>query len=301
MTVLALDVGATKLAAGVADGGQVRDVRRVPVPPNGVWAAAAGLLRTVAGDARVDAVGIGSAGPVDEDTGSVAPVNIPEWAAGFALVDAVRELFPAARVRLAIDGVCLTLAERTFGELRGVANGLAMTVSSGVGGGLLLDGRVAHGRTGNAGHIGHLAVSGSDEPCACGGFGCVEAVASGMASARWARAHGWTGTTGAELAAAAHAGDPVAVAALARAGDALGRAVASAAALLDLDRVVIGGGFAESGAPLWDPLHAAVTRHAGLSFVRGLTVVRSRISAGATLAGAALLAAAETGDLRGGR
>ena len=192
--------------------------------------------------------------------------------------------------RLAGDGICLALAEHHVGGLRGVRNGLAMTVSSGIGGGLVVDGRVLRGATGNAGHVGHMVVPGRNDPCGCGGAGCVEAVAGGLASVRWARERGWGGATGAELARAARDGDPVARAVLERAGTALGQALASAAALLDLDSVVVGGGFAESGAPLWEPMRAAVAAHARLDFVRDLRIVPSRLGGDATLLGGGVLA-----------
>ena len=295
MAVLALDIGATKFAAGRVDEmGRVHAVRRAPVPRTEVWPVCRGLLHEVADGAPVTAVGIGSAGPVNVPSGVTAPLNIPEWRNGFPIVSAVEELFPDAAVRFAVDGACLALAECASGALQGVRNALAMTVSSGIGGGTVVDGRVSLGRTGNAGHIGHIVVPGWEVPCACGGVGCVEAVASGMSSARWAREQGWTGATGVELAAAARAGEPIAVAALDRAGTALGQAISSAAALLDIDTVVVGGGFAHAGEPLWRPLRAAVARHAGLSFVRGLQVQLSGLDDGATLVGAAVLAHSRT-------
>lgn len=292
MTVLALDIGASKFAAGlVHDGTNVHDVRQIVVPPEAVWEACRGLLLEVAGDERITAIGIGSAGPVDVRTGITAPLNIPEWKSGFEIVAAVQKLFPTAAISFAIDGACLALAEHHVGALRGIPNGLAMTVSSGIGGGIIADGRVVVGRTGNAGHIGHIVVPGWDTPCLCGGVGCVEAVASGMSSVRWATQQGWKGTTGKQLSEAAHAGDEIALAALHRAGTALGQAIASAAALLDVDICVIGGGFAQSGEPLWKPMRAALDQHARLDFTRELRVELSRISNGATLVGAGVLAA----------
>ncbi|MEV5836406.1 ROK family protein [Nocardia sp. NPDC052112] len=292
MMVLALDIGATKFAAGVVSAGRkVRDVRRVDVPRESVWAACRDLLLEVAGDSTVSAIGIGTAGPVDVRTGVTRPLNIPEWKPGFPIVTEVQRLFPSAAVRFASDGACLVLAEHHVGALRGIPNGLAMTVSSGIGGGIIADGRVVLGRTGNAGHVGHIVVPGWDVPCECGGVGCVEAIASGMSSVRWAREQGWRGETGAGLAKAAHTGNEIALAALHRAGTALGTAIASAAATLDIDRVVIGGGFAQSGEPLWEPLRAALTRHSGLDFLHALQVVPSRITNGATLVGAGVLAA----------
>ncbi|MFD4457178.1 ROK family protein [Nocardia sp. NPDC058480] len=292
MAVLALDIGATKFAAGLVDPHYgLHAVRRAAAASDDPWAVCRGLLVAVASDNEVSAVGIGSAGPVDVPAGVIRPLNLAAWRDGFAIVEQVRALFPAAVVRLAIDGACLALAEHRVGGLRGVDNGLAMTVSSGVGGGIVADGRVVMGRTGNAGHIGHIVVPGDDTACPCGGVGCVEAVASGMSSVRWARARGWVGESGVELAEAAHRGDPIALAAMARAGTALGQAISSAAALLDVDRVVISGGFAHSGEPLWGPLRAAVARHARLEFVRDLAVEPSTLSEGATLVGAAVLAA----------
>ncbi|MCC3317555.1 ROK family protein [Nocardia africana] len=316
MAVLAVDIGATKFAAavavspiGVLPGDEstvarpaaLRHIHQVGVPARDVWETCRELLRSVVAAASADeacggaefevtTVGIAAAGPVDVRTGSTAPLNIPEWRDGFPIVAAVRELFPEADIRFAIDGAALALAEYRVGGLRGVRSGLAMTVSSGIGGGIISDGRVVFGRTGNAGHVGHIVVPGWDVPCACGGVGCVEAVASGMSSVRWARGQGWAGTTGMDLARAGRAGDPIALAALSRAGTALGQAISSAAATLDIDRVVIGGGFAESGAPLWEPLHAAVAKHARLGFIRELEVVKSPITDGATLVGAAALA-----------
>ncbi|MEV4203475.1 ROK family protein [Nocardia salmonicida] len=291
MAVLALDIGATKFAAGVVDPHYgLHGVRRAAAVSADPWATCRQLLVAVAGDNEVSAVGIGSAGPVDVPAGVIRPLNLAAWRDGFAIVEQVRALFPNAVVRLAIDGACLVLAEHRVGGLRGVDNGLALTVSSGVGGGIIADGRVVVGRTGNAGHLGHIVVPGDDTACPCGGVGCVEAVASGMSSVRWARARGWVGGSGVELAEDARGGEPIALAALARAGTALGQAISSAAALLDVDRVVISGGFAHSGEPLWGPLRAAVTRHSRLEFIEELSVELSTLSEGATLVGAGVLA-----------
>ncbi|MGX7733105.1 ROK family protein [Rhodococcus sp. 2H158] len=291
MVTLALDVGGTKMAAArVRADGTLAAPRTVPTPAAGVWAACAELLRRVAAGAEVTAVGIASAGPVDTGAGSVAPINIGEWARGFGLVDAVRGLFPRSRVRLAVDGAAAALAEHRLGAGRGATDLVGVVVSTGIGGGLVLGGRIAGGRTGNAGHIGHMVSSVGADPCACGGVGCIETVASGPAAVRWARQHGWSGADGAALARAAGAGDPVAVAALGRAGAALGEVFASAAALVDVDLVVVGGGFAQAGEPMWRPMREAAARHARLPFLTGLEIVPARLAAVGTLTGAGILA-----------
>ncbi|MDV6271979.1 ROK family protein [Rhodococcus erythropolis] len=287
---LALDIGGTKMAAGVvSEDGRVPVFDSVPTPQTDPWGACAALLERVADGRDVDGVGIACAGPVDTVAGVVAPINITEWAQGFELVVGVRSLFPDAGTALAMDGAAAALAEFHHGAGRGTPNLLSLVVSTGIGGGIVLGGEIARGRTGNAGHIGHLVVPGSSEPCSCGGAGCLETVASGPAAVRWARSQGWTGTTGRQLAESAHSRDAIAVDALHRAGTALGGAIASAAALLDVDLAVIGGGFAQSGAPLWEPMLDAAARHARLSFIAGLRIVPAELGGAGTLTGAGLL------------
>lgn len=288
-TVLALDIGGTKLAAGLVDpDGRVLRSARCPTPSSGVVDACVALLREVAGDEPVTAVGIGSAGPVDVVAGTVDPVNIPQLR-GVPLVDGVAEAFGGVRVRLAGDGSCMALAEQRFGAGRGVADLLGVVTSTGVGGGLVLGGQVVTGRTGNAGHLGHIVADPEGVDCPCGARGCVETIASGPSSVRWARAQGWTGADGEALGVSARAGDPVAVSALERAGRALGLAFATTAALVDLELVVLGGGFAAAGEPLWAAARAAMAPHARMSFVRGLRLVPAELGAAAGLVGAAAL------------
>jgi glucokinase len=158
----------------------------------------------------------------------------------------------------------------------------------------VLDGVPYTGRTGNAGHVGHVVVEQDGLPCTCGGRGCVETVAAGPWMVRWARANGWSAPPGAgarDLAAAAAAGDPVAARAFRRGASALAAMIASVGAVCDLDLVVIGGGVAKSGGLLFDPLRAALTEYTGLDFLAGLRVVPAGLGGDAGLVGAARLAA----------
>ncbi|MDV2478487.1 ROK family protein [Rhodococcus zopfii] len=291
MTALAFDVGGTKLAAAIVGGdGLPIDPLSVPTPPAGVWDAAAALLRRAAGDRKITTIGIASAGPIDTTAGTASPINITEWATGFALVDAVRTLFPDARIRLIGDGAAAALGEQRHGAGRGVANLLSVVVSTGIGGGLVLDGRVVTGRSGNAGHVGHMTSAYGVDQCACGATGCIETVASGPAAVRWARGHGWSGVDAVALCADAATGSRTASAALERAGTALGQVLASAAALTDVGLVIVGGGFAQAGPPLWGPMQAAATRYARLSFLRELRIVPAELGPLGTLTGAGVLA-----------
>ncbi|MFI6773688.1 ROK family protein [Nocardia sp. NPDC050412] len=291
MTVLALEIGPEGFAVTrVADDAEAEDVRRAPIPSGAAWPTCRDLLLEVAQNQEVTAVGIASSGPVDMAAGVVAPADIPEWRTGFALTEAVQKTFPTALVQLALDGVCLGLAERNFGAASQVMDSLSVSVSSRISAGLMVGGFVVVGRTGNAGHFGHVLVPGFDDLCECGGRGCLEAVASGASILRWARGNGWHGSSVDDLAEAARAGDEIAVAALNRAGTALGRAIASVAPLLDIDLVVLGGSVARSGPALWKPLTAAVATHARLGFLTALRVIPSELENVGILAGAGLLA-----------
>lgn len=296
---LCLDIGGTKIAAGLADPGGVLVHTAVHPTPAGdsaerVWNAVAvtiaDALRAAGGP--VAAVGIGSAGPIHLDTGTVSPINIPSWQ-GFPLRDRVAAAVPDVPVRLAGDGVCMALGEHWLGAGRGARFMLGMVVSTGVGGGLVLDGVPYPGRTGNAGHVGHVVVEQDGHPCACGGRGCVETVAAGPSMVRWALANGWSAPPGAgarDLAGAAETGDALALRAFHRGAVALAAMIASVAAVCDLDLVVIGGGVARSGPLLFDPLRTALGTYARLDFLTGLRVVPAELGGEAGLVGAARLA-----------
>ena len=299
MLTLCLDIGGTKIAAGLADPDGVlvhTTVRRTPAAASAeqVWAAVAATIAEAlrASDGSVAAVGIAAAGPIDLDSGSVSPINIPSWQ-GFPLRDRVATAVPGVPVHLGGDGVCMALGEHWLGAGRGARFMLGMVVSTGVGGGLVLDGAPYLGRTGNAGHVGHVVVEQDGERCTCGGHGCVETVAAGPSMVRWARANGWSAPPDAgakELADAAADGDVLALAAFRRGTTALARAIASVAAVCDLDLVVIGGGVAESGPLLFEPLRAALADYARLDFLAGLRVLPAQLGAEAGLVGAARLA-----------
>jgi glucokinase len=299
MLTLCLDIGGTKIAAALADsdGALVYNaIRPTPATPaaDDVWAVVAATITDAvrAADAPIAAVGIASAGPIDLPSGTVSPINIDSWDR-FPLRDRVAAAVPGVPVLLGGDGVCMALGEHWLGAGRGARFVLGMVVSTGVGGGLVLNGRPYAGRTGNAGHVGHVVVEQDGRLCTCGGHGCVETVASGPWMVRWARDNGWSAQPGAgarDLAAAAEAGDPVAGQAFHRGAAALAAMIASVGAVCDLDLVVIGGGVANSGELLFEPLRAKLSDYAGLDFISGLRVVPAELGGAAGLIGAARLA-----------
>jgi glucokinase len=298
MLTLALDIGGTKIAAGLTDpAGELvhKAVEPTPKDPEAehVWGLVDRMVVDATNVARgaIRAVGIGCAGPIDATAGTVSPINIAAWR-GFPLRDRIAAAMPGVPVRLAGDGVCMALGEHWRGAGRGANFLLGMVVSTGVGGGLVLDGAPYQGRTGNAGHVGHVVVELDGQLCSCGGHGCVETVASGPWMTRWALANGWAAAPladAATLGEAADAGDPVARKAFHRGATALAAMIASVGAVCDLDLVVIGGGVANSGRTLFDPLESALANYAGLSFIRGLRVVPAALGGDAGLIGAAAL------------
>ncbi|MFF5565365.1 ROK family protein [Streptomyces sp. NPDC012623] len=301
-SVAALDIGGTKIAGALVDGrGRilVRAQRPTPAREDGetVMRAVEEVLAEVSASPlwpSVTAVGIGSAGPVDASAGTVSPVNVPGWR-GFPLVDRVRAAVGGLPVTLVGDGVAITAAEHWQGAAGGYDDALCMVVSTGVGGGLVLNGRLHPGPTGNSGHIGHISVELDGDLCPCGGRGCVERIASGPNIARRALERGWEpGPDGdrsaAAVAAAARAGHPVAIASFDRAAQALAAAIAATATLVEIRIAVIGGGVAGAGEVLFAPLRRSLRDYATLSFVQRLEVVPARMGTDAGLVGAAAAA-----------
>ncbi|TMR98078.1 ROK family protein [Nonomuraea basaltis] len=190
--VLAIDIGGTKIAAALVDeeGSVLRSATR-PTPRADVMSALAALIAEVTeGGPPPVAAGIGCAGPLDLATGTVSPVNMPSWR-GFPLREEVRKLTGLPSV-LAGDAQCFALGEHWLGAGRGSTSLLGIVVSTGIGGGLVIDGAPILGPTGNAGHVGHMSIDPYGERCECGGRGCVERYSSGPNLARWAVENGWS-------------------------------------------------------------------------------------------------------------
>ncbi|OLB80178.1 MAG: hypothetical protein AUI14_07620 [Actinobacteria bacterium 13_2_20CM_2_71_6] len=297
---VALDIGATKIAAALVDrsGTIVASSRLRTKEITGTSAdltdALCDLVTTVAapvGLAAVAGIGVSSAGPVDLAAGMVTPVNIPELR-GVALLKPLATLVPGRPARLTGDGLAAAAGEHWAGSGRGCDNLLAIVVSTGVGGGLILGGRLHGGASGNAGHVGHAPVVVDGELCPCGGRGCPEAYASGPSMVRWALRNGWRprGTGDAvELATDARGGDPYAVEAFERGGRALGAMVAATVAVCDISRVIVGGGVAQAGELLMTPLRRSLKDHATLPFITSVELAMGRLGPDASLVGAAAL------------
>ena len=290
---LAVDVGGTKLEAALVseDGVLVtgsrsrRETGRAATRgylDDAVSAVVAHALARLPEGAELVGAGVGSAGPVDRRTGKIFPVNMPD-ARGYRLADAVRETASRlvghdVRTVFGHDGGALALAESWLGATRDARASLSIVVSTGVGGGFVVDGRYVPGATGNAGHLGQVRREGGLT---------LEEIASGPASAAWAQTQGWTGATGEDLARDAAAGDATARAAIERSARAVGEALADAATLVDLDVIAIGGGFSRVSADYIDLVQTALKASAAHDYSRAARVVRSGLGDEGPLIGAA--------------
>jgi glucokinase len=277
--VLAVDIGGTKLAAGVVDGdGGLRSRAHAPTPdtldPAAVFDALAGVMdRALAGAPAPEACGVGCGGPMTAGGATVSPLNIPAWRA-FPLRDRL-EARVGLPTRVENDAKALALGEGWRGAAVGHDDFLAMVVSTGVGGGIVLDGRLLDGAQGNAGHIGHVIVEPEGRRCPCGARGCLEAEASGRSI------EAATGRPAAEADAAVRR----------RTGTMVGRAVASVASLLDLRLAVVAGSVALGfGAPFFEAAQEEIDRRARLEFSRGTRIVRAGLGPDGPLVGAAAVA-----------
>jgi glucokinase len=253
---LAIDVGATKVAVGlVTRNGLV--ISRTDISSKAGSTIELNERLTTAIREQIDkatltitGVGIGSAGPIDHFKGTINPVNISQWV-DFSLVDFVRSISDISDIHLTGDASALAYAEFCIGAGQGAKNLLGVVVSTGIGGGTVLDGKFFSGQYGNAGFIGHTIVSIDGDPCACGARGCVEAYASGTNMSRLAGMSNFQ-----EVAAAARNGNSSAIAAIDRGARVLATALVNAVATMDLDTIVVGGGVINAADVYWQPLQS---------------------------------------------
>lgn len=290
--VVALDLGGTKLdGALVTEQGELIASSRMRVDTGKTMdkdglrnALTAVVDNALAGADGLDVVGIGvgAPGPMDKD-GALVPVNLPK-VHGFAIKQELEEILRErnidAVVEVGHDAGCLALGEAVFGVTRGYRASIGIVVSTGVGCGIVMDGTLLRGASGNAGHIGQMR----DESGVT-----VEEVAAGPHTVSWARARGFAGSTGPELAAAAGAGDPLAREAIERSAQAVGRALSNAVTLLDIEVVVLGGGFTNVSEDFRSLVAAEIRRSSVLDYAKQVEVIAPSLGNDGALQGAASL------------
>lgn len=278
---LSVDIGATKFAAGLVNRhGELldRDVMFVnhKASADQLFADLAQIVTRQLARASDHhhgtplVVGVGSAGPIQHNVEAVSPLNIEAWR-DFPL-RARLEALTQLPVFGDGDAKALALAEGWLGAARGHENFMAMVVSTGIGGGIVLNGELLDGATGNAGHVGHVVVEPNGRRCSCGGRGCLEAEASGYAI---------------EAITGRPASQPT-FDVMQRTGRLVGRGVASVCNLLDLNLVVVAGSVALGfGAPFFNAAQRTLDELCQLEFSRNARIVPARLADEGPLIGAA--------------
>jgi glucokinase len=267
--VLGLDIGGTKLAAGVVDdSGRVHSFLVTPSEaargPEEMLPRLFELGRRAVeeSDLAIEAVGIGCGGPLDAAKGLLlSPPHLPGWRD--VPVTALAEQVFGRPATLENDATAAAAAEHRYGAGVGVRNMIYLTLSTGVGGGIVVDGRLYRGAVGNGGELGHVTVDWHGRECrGCGRRGCLEAYVSGTSIAERSREAGLPYATAEEVAATARAGDAPAVAVWDETVEALACGLTSIVNLFEPELVVVGGGVARAGEQLLGPARAWVLEHA---------------------------------------
>ncbi len=296
--VLGLDVGGTKIAAGVVDrSGDVRSFVVEPTRAGGARGEDLERLFELGRRAVAEAglaldglagVGIGCGGPLDATRGVVSPAHLPEWRE-VPLV-ALAEKAYKKPVELDNDATAAAAGEHRVGAGVGTSDMVYLTISTGVGGGVVVGGRLHRGATGNAGELGHITVDWRGRECrGCGRRGCLEAYASGTSIVERAREADLEVASATDVAAAAGRGDATARAVWDETVEALAAGVTSIVNAFEPEVVVLGGGVTRAGehlfAPVFERVHAEAMTEAG----RAVRIVPAALGERVGVVGAAAI------------
>lgn len=282
MAILGIDIGGTKTIVGAADrSGTLIAHKRIETPGSlGPEKAIREITRAAReiverADARVEAVGIGCGGPMDRKAGVLHDVpNLPGWS-GLCLTCIFGQEF-GAPAYLDNDATAAAIGEAMFGAGRGIEDFVYFTVSTGIGGGIIIGGRPYRGHGDNAGEFGHMKIIPEGPPCPCGDRGCLEALASGTSIARIARERMRAGTqtilrewtaevvdvTAEMVSLAAAQGDEFCQSIWREATYHLGLGIANVVNAFNPRLVILGGGVTRAGDLLFEPVRAVVRERA---------------------------------------
>lgn len=302
ITALGLDIGGTQIKGARVDAeGRVLDRRSIPTPRSlDEFAVAFRAMAAELGGGSVDAVGIGCKGLIEPETTRVVVSPGPVvYLEGHSLAELAGVNAPVVAdndARVALAG------EVVWGAARGLRNALMFTLGTGVGGGILADGRIVRGATGVAGHLGHVTVDPDGVPCICGNRGCLETVFSArvIEAEAFSAIHRSLHTslaghpTCAQVFEAAAQGDAIAARIVDRATFRLAAAIAGLMLALDPEAVILGGNIAGAGEMLREPLRREIRDRTRVMLPREVAIVRSQVEDG--VIGAAALAMAVIGS-----
>lgn len=304
-TFIAIDVGGTQLRVAVYAEGENRPLKQKRIPTQGLDGSPLERLLNLIAEVwpvneRVLSIGIAAPGPCNPQLGIIyASPNIPGWEK-LPLAQIVGDRFHVP-TSLGNDANLAALGEWRFGAGQGHHNLLYMTISTGIGGGIICDDRLLLGAHGLAGEIGHTTVLPDGPVCSCGHRGHLESVASGTAIARYVTEQLAQGVpsslseiskpTGRDINMAAEQGDPLAKAALARAGTFIGHSLADFLHIFNPSIIILGGGVSRCGAFLIEPMRAALLEKIlSPEYMHGLVITTAALGDDAGLLGALALA-----------
>lgn len=290
---IAIDLGGTRyrVAVGTSDGVlEWRTSRTTKVELgrdavlDNIFASVEEALSTVSDRRTLSGIGVGAPGPLDPWTGVLFnPPNLPGW--DNTPIKTLFEQRFGLKTVVGNDANFAAVGEHRYGAGRGLAHIIYVTVSTGIGGGIIIDNRLLLGQCGFAGEVGHMTIDMDGRPCPCGNVGCLETLASGTAIARSARELVASGAqtslnqiplqeiTAKVVSQAASQGDVVAERIIRDAGFALGVGMVNLVHLFNPQRIIIGGGVSNAGESLWGPMRETVRTRAMTSCQRWLEIV----------------------------
>ncbi|GKU27542.1 ROK family protein [Clostridium folliculivorans] len=310
--VIGIDLGGTKISTALSDfNGNVVSQSIIATDAHEGEAAVLGrIIKTVEDvieNGKVDvvqvkAIGIGSPGPLDAKTGIIITTpNLPFK--NFDLVSPIREKFQIP-VYLDNDANVAAIGEFMFGAAKGTENMVYFTVSTGVGGGAVLNGKIYRGNTSNALEIGHATVAPNGPRCNCGNIGCLEATSSGTAIGKRAKEaleskvetslRKYKSVTSAEVFAEAAAGDEISKDIIDNALNYLGIGVANAISIFDPEMIIIGGGVSKAGEIVFDKVQEVVNKRCFKNMAEACKIVPAGLGTDAGVIGAVALAIMES-------
>jgi len=313
LRAIGIDLGGTQVRAALVERGRVlrRAAARTDVRggPPAVLAQFRQLVAAVCDEATrpsVAGIGVSAPGPLDSEAGIILQIpTLPGWE------DIPLRRLLSAEYQLPVvvegDGIAAAFGEWQFGAGQGLRHLVYVTVSTGIGGGVVIDGRLLHGRRGMAAHVGHFRMAADGLTCSCGATACFEAFASGTALGRRAQeaarrdAGGWLGRLAPpaaidarQVVEGARRGDPRSLALLGEEAAYLGAGFTGLIHLYSPERVIVGGGLSQAFDLLEEGIDAVIARDA-MSPFRTVSVVRAGLGEDSGLVGAAALVAAAEG------
>ena len=309
-TIIAVDIGGTHMRAASYAPDKLKPIKQKKIPtrasePGGLDRLTHVIEEVWPEDGNVAAIGLGSPGPLDPHTGYLlAPPNNPEWH-NFPLAPKIAEHF-GAKAFLDNDANLAGLGEYRFGAGKGHHNVLYITVSTGIGAGVVIEDRLLQGYHGLAAELGHVIVDPDGPPCSCGFNGHLESFSSGPAIVKYVLAELESGAKSVlkrdetfnarDVAEAAQSGDALAIKAYQRAGRYLGIGVASFLHAFDPSIVIFGGGVSQVGNLLFDSFHISLKERVfHPRYLEGLVITRAELGDDAGLLGARALAEMKAG------